>query len=61
MFRNTSVFNSLTRRISSAMLLALQDIPLYTVTPVMANSVFTYLITNSPHLAIIKICHIGNN
>lgn len=60
LLRNTRVLNVLTGRISSAMLLMLQDISLCTEALVMANSVFTEMVANSPYLAIIKICHMGN-
>lgn len=55
-----SALNLLTRRISFAVTILLQDISWSTEALVTTQSVFTYLVTNSPHLALIKIYHMEN-
>lgn len=58
--RDPGVLSLLTGSIGFAMPPMLQDVPFHTVALVMANSVFTHLVTNPPYLAIIKICHMEN-
>lgn len=40
------------------MLTTLQDVPFFTETLMTALPVFTLLVTSSPYLAVIKICHV---
>lgn len=49
----------LTGVIGFAVLPTLQDVPFFTETLVTALPIFTLLVTSSPYLAVIKICHVG--